>query len=133
MVNNGKFIVNRVTYDEGLKHNLISISQLVVRNGNQALFDEEGSVISKKESKEVLLKSKRKGGMFTSYIKLIIGIPFVCLLSMATFDLSWLWNRRISHSNFKLLNKLFVNDLVLALPVLKFDNDSLSIAYEQGK
>ena len=60
-VTSGKFIVNWVACVEGLKHNLISVLQLVVGTGNQVLFYEEGSIISKKVTKEVILKSKRKG------------------------------------------------------------------------
>nr|KAJ0223056.1 hypothetical protein LSAT_V11C200087080 [Lactuca sativa] len=47
-VMNGKFTVNRVAYVDGLHHNLISVSQLVVETGNQVIFDEEGSVITNK-------------------------------------------------------------------------------------
>ena len=41
---------------EGLQHNLISVSQLVVHIGNQVVFNEEGNIISKVETTEVLLK-----------------------------------------------------------------------------
>ena len=37
-VTNGKVTVNRVAYVEGLKHNLISVYQLVVGTRNQVLF-----------------------------------------------------------------------------------------------
>lgn len=50
-VMNGKFIVNRVAYVEGLQYNLISVSQLVVGIGNQLVFDEVGSVILNMEAK----------------------------------------------------------------------------------
>ena len=55
-VTNGKFTVNHVTYVEGLKHNLISVSQLVVGTRNQVVFNEAGSIISDIETNEVLLK-----------------------------------------------------------------------------
>ncbi|XP_052622721.1 uncharacterized protein LOC128128007 [Lactuca sativa] len=58
-VTNGKFTVNRVAYIEGLNHNFISVSQLVVGTGNQVVFNEAGNIISKIEMNEVLLKSKR--------------------------------------------------------------------------
>lgn len=116
-VTNGKFTVNQVAYVEGLQHNLISISQLVVGTGNQVVFDEKGSFISNKETKEVLLKSKRKGDMFTLSIKPIVGVPSVFLLSKESSDLSWLWHRRLSHLNFKNLNKLVVNNHVRGLPI----------------
>lgn len=74
---NGKFTVNRIAYVESLKHNLRCVSQLIVSIGNEVLFDEEESMISNKEMKEVLLKSKRKCDMSTLEIKHIVGIPSV--------------------------------------------------------
>ena len=117
-VMNGKFTVKRVAYVEGLWHNLISVSQLVVGTGNQVVFNEEGSIISNVNTNEVLLNSKRYGDMFILDIKPIVGIPFVCLLSKASSDVSWLWHWRLSHLNFRNLNKLVVNDLVIM--VLEF-------------
>ena len=71
--------------------------------------------------------------MFTLDIKPIVSVPSMCLISKASSDLRWLWRRRLSHLNFKNLNKLVVNDLVRGLPVFKFDNDLLCSACEQGK
>lgn len=87
-ITNDTFTVNQVAFVEGLQHNLISVSQLVVGTGNQFIFNEEGSVISNVETKEVLLKSKRKGDMFTLDIVPIVGKPVVCLLSKAAADTS---------------------------------------------
>lgn len=132
-VTNGKFTVNRLDYVEVLKHNLISVSQLIVGTWNHILFDEDGHVISNKEMKEVLLKSKRKCDMFTLNIKPIVGLPLVCKLSNATSNLSRIWNQRPSHLNYKNMNKVVFNGVVCGLPVLKFNNDSLCVACEQGK
>lgn len=132
-ITNGNFTVNHVVYVEGLKHNLISVSQLVVGTGNQVFLDKEGSVIFNKLTREVLLKSKQKGDMFTLDIKPIIGIPSLCLLLMASSDLIWLWHRRLSHLNFKNINKDVLNDLDHGLPILKFDNDFLCSSCVQGK
>ena len=132
-ITNGNFTINRVAFVEGLQHNLISVSQLVVGTSNQVLFNEEGSVISNIKTKEVLLKSKRKGDMFTLDIVPIVGKPAVCLLSKAVVDVNWLWHRRLSHLNFRNINKLVVQDLVRGLPILKYDNDSLCAACEVGK
>ena len=57
-ITNENFIVNHVAYAEGLKHKLVSISQLFIGIGNKVLFDEEGCVISNKITNEVLLNSK---------------------------------------------------------------------------
>ena len=77
-ITNVQFMVNQVAYVEGLQHNLISVSQLVVGTGNQVVFNEEASIISNVNTNEVLLKSKRHGDMFTLDIKPIVGIPSVC-------------------------------------------------------
>lgn len=63
----------------------------------------------------------------------IVGLPSIFLLLKASLDLSWFWNQRLSHLNFRNLNKLILNDLVRRLPVLKFDNDSLYANCDQGK
>ncbi|KAL4579910.1 hypothetical protein LXL04_016080 [Taraxacum kok-saghyz] len=109
-ITNGEFTIKRVAYVEGLKHNLISVSQLVVGTSLRISFDDEGSVIEDKKTKNVILKSKQKGDMFPLNMKPII-----------------------SHLNFRDIYKLVVNDLVRGLPVLKFDNEHLCAACEFGK
>ena len=42
-------------------------------------------------------------------------------------------HRRLSHLNFRNINKLVIQDLVRGLPILKYDNDSLCAACEEGK
>ncbi|KAI3682224.1 hypothetical protein L2E82_50087 [Cichorium intybus] len=132
-ITNGQFTINRVAFVEGLKHNLVSISQLVVGTGNAVTFNNQGSVITKEATNEVLLKSERKGSMFPLNLKTVTGGQSLCLLSKANSDVSWLWHRRLAHLNFKDLNKLVAMDLVRGMPALKFDNDSLCSACEHGK
>lgn len=86
-VTNRMFTVNWVAYVEGLQYNLICVSQLVVGIVNRVVFV-EGSVISNIEMKEVLLKSKMKGDMFTLNMRPIVGVPSICLLSKVSYDLS---------------------------------------------
>ncbi|KAI3510580.1 hypothetical protein L1887_17688 [Cichorium endivia] len=130
---NGQFTISRVAFVEGLKHKLVSISQLVVGMGNAVTFYNQGSVITKEATKEVLLKSERKGSMFPLNLKPVTGGQPLCLLSKANSYVSWLWHRRLAHLNFKDLNKLVAMDLVCGMPALKFDNDSLCSACEHGK
>ncbi|XP_052625919.1 uncharacterized protein LOC128132944 [Lactuca sativa] len=58
MITNRDFSIRKVAYMEGLKHSLISISQLVVGSGLKVSFDDEGSEIIEKKSKTVWLKSQ---------------------------------------------------------------------------
>ncbi|KAI3700123.1 hypothetical protein L2E82_44740 [Cichorium intybus] len=122
---NGQFTINRVAFVEGLKHNIVSISQLVVGTGNVVTFNNQGSVITKEATKEVLLKSERKESMFPLNLKPVTGGQSLCLLSKANSDISWLLHRRLAHLNFKNINKVVTMDLVRGMPALKFDNDSL--------
>ena len=59
MITNGEFFIGKVAYMEGMQHNLISVSQLVVGTGLKVSFDDEGSTIIEKKSKTMMLKSKR--------------------------------------------------------------------------
>ena len=101
MITNGEFSIRKVAYVEGLQHNLISVSQLVVGTGLKVSFDDEGSEIVEKKSSNVLLRSKRKGEMYPLNLNPIKGKPAICLLTKAHSDESWLWHRRLSHLNFK--------------------------------
>ncbi|KAI3767811.1 hypothetical protein L2E82_18230 [Cichorium intybus] len=132
-ITNGQFTISRVAFVEGLKHNLVSIYQLVVGTGNDVTFNNQGSVITKEETKEVLLKSERKGSMFPLNLKPVTGGQSLCLLSKTNSDVSWLWHRRLAHLNFKDLNKLVAMDLVRGIHALKFDTDTLCSACEHGK
>ncbi|XP_023755002.1 uncharacterized protein LOC111903469 [Lactuca sativa] len=60
MITNREFSIYKVAYVEGLHHNLISVSQMVVGTGLKVSFDDEGSEIVEKKTNNVLLKSKRK-------------------------------------------------------------------------
>ena len=93
-ITNGDFTINKVAYVKGLKHNLISVSQLVVGTGLKVSFDEEGSEIEEKSTKQVLIKSTRQGELYPLDLTPITGKPNICLLSRATPDNSWLWHRR---------------------------------------
>nr|KAJ0227036.1 hypothetical protein LSAT_V11C100049630 [Lactuca sativa] len=133
MITNGDFSIRKVAYVEGLQHNLISVSQLVMGTGLKVSFDDKGSKIFEKQTKKVLLKSARKGEMYPLNLNPIRGTPAICLLSKANTDESWLWHRRLSHLNFKDINKLVIGDHVRGLPLLMFDKEHLCAACEMGK
>ena len=57
----------------------------------------------------------------------------VCFMSKASFDINWLWHRRLSHLNFKILNHLSLNQLVTGLPDYSFAKQSLCSVCEKGK
>ncbi|KAL7609650.1 hypothetical protein Lser_V15G12999 [Lactuca serriola] len=81
MITNGDFSIQKVAYVEGLQHNLMSVSQLLMGTGLKVSFDDEGSEIIEKQSKKVLLKSERKGEMYPLNLNPIRGKPAIYLLS----------------------------------------------------
>lgn len=54
------------------------------------------------------------------------------MLTKAVIDDSGLWHRRLSHLNFKDINKLVLGDHVCGLPLLKYDKDHLFATCEMG-
>ncbi|KAI3752793.1 hypothetical protein L2E82_24830 [Cichorium intybus] len=131
-ITNGHFTIKKVAYVDGLKHNLISVSQLC-DNNHEVLFTKQRSIIMDAKTKAILVNFDRLGNMYPLDMDLIYGKPDICLLSKASADISWLWHRRLSHLNFGYINKLIANDLVRGLPLLKLDNETLCAACEGGK
>ncbi|KAJ9539009.1 hypothetical protein OSB04_031742 [Centaurea solstitialis] len=56
-----------------------------------------------------------------------------CFVSRASTDTNWLWHKRLSHLNFKTLNQLYINNLVVGLPDFRYTKVSLCSACEKGK
>ena len=58
MITNGEFSIRKVVYVEGLQHNLIGFSQLVVGTRLKVSFDDEGYKTIEKKTKNVLIRLK---------------------------------------------------------------------------
>ena len=59
MIEKDNVIIEKVALVDGLKHNLLSISQLC-DNGNKVQFSQESCFIANKESEDILLTGNRK-------------------------------------------------------------------------
>ncbi|GKE03696.1 retrovirus-related pol polyprotein from transposon TNT 1-94, partial [Tanacetum coccineum] len=55
-----------------------------------------------------------------------------CFFAKALESVNWLWNERLSHLNFKNINKLAKQNKVLVLPSLVYSKDKLCTACEKG-
>jgi len=116
--NESSLLIHDVLYVEGLKHSLLSISQLCDK-GYQVTFKTNSSEIRLLNSKDVLLIGKRSNNVYLLGISSSTSIG--CLLSK--HEESWLWHRRIAHIHMNNLNKLVSNELVHGLPKLKFEKE----------
>ncbi|GJY60057.1 retrovirus-related pol polyprotein from transposon TNT 1-94 [Tanacetum coccineum] len=56
-----------------------------------------------------------------------------CFFAKATENLNWLWHKRLAHLNFKTINQLEKQILVIGLPSLVYSNDKPCSSCEKGK
>ncbi|KAJ9541694.1 hypothetical protein OSB04_028200 [Centaurea solstitialis] len=119
----------RVAYVEGLMHNLLSISQLCDKNHKVSFSKKKCKV--KNRRKEVILTGVRQADIYI--INMNTYTDNFCFVSRASTDTNWLWHKRLSHLNFKTLNQLCINNLVVGLPDFRYTKASLCSACEKGK
>nr|GEW61012.1 retrovirus-related Pol polyprotein from transposon TNT 1-94 [Tanacetum cinerariifolium] len=93
----GSFIISRVYYVEGLRHNLFSVSQFCDADLKVA-FWKNTYFIRNLEGVDLLLGS-RDINLYTISLDDILKSSPICLLSKASKTKSWLWRRRLSHLN----------------------------------
>ena len=121
--------IENVLLVEGLKHNLLSVSQLCDK-GYLVSFDSQKCLIEHKHD----INIKHVGHRVNNVYMIDLSIKQEnnhCFLSKD--DDPWLWHKRIAHINMDHLNKLISKDLVVGLPKLKFEKDKLCDACQKGK
>src|SRR4051812_45106247 len=115
---------------EGLKHNLLSISQLCDKDF-KVLFTNSGCTIEHTKKREIMFKGLRVNNIYMLNLDEVSKSSTKCLIALG--EDSWLWHRRLAHINFDLLNKVVTKDLVIGLPKMKFSKDHLCDACQNGK
>ena len=117
-VGNEMITVNKVAYVEGLKHNLLSISQLCDK-GHQVIFYNKECQVRDLSSNELKLTGIKKN-VYMVNLDELKAEEQVCFVVKASEEISRLWYRRLSHLNFKSMSKLASKDLVEGLPKLNY-------------
>jgi len=113
---------------DGLKHNLLSISQFC-DNGFTITFNTQCCIIQHNDDKNVMFKGLRVDTVYVLELDDVSSSGAKCLI--AKNEDSWLWHRHLSHVHFDLLNKIESKDLVDGLPKIKFENDKLCDACQK--
>ncbi|KAI3692850.1 hypothetical protein L6452_32674 [Arctium lappa] len=127
----GNITVKRVSYVEGLSHNLFSIGQFCDKDLEVSF--KSNRVAVKNDSGRDLLVGKRRSNLYTIDLSKVKIPSDICLLSKASVHESWIWHRRLAHLKFKYMDLLVKNDSVRGLPVLHFLKDHLCQDCEKGK
>nr|GFA56745.1 hypothetical protein [Tanacetum cinerariifolium] len=127
----GAITIKRVYYVKGHNHNLFFIGQFCDADLKVA-FRKSTCFIRDLKGNDLLIGSR--GTDLYSITLQDTNYPNpICLMAKATSSQAWLWHRRLSHLNFDTINLLSKNDIVVALPKLKFVKDHICSSYELGK
>ncbi|GKV15616.1 hypothetical protein SLEP1_g26391 [Rubroshorea leprosula] len=128
-IGNKSISFDDVWYVDGLKHNLLSISQLCDRMLNVVFFKSHCKIIDSRND-QVLFVGKRLKNVYV--IDLHDIDANICLTSISHDD-TWLWHRRLGHASMSVISKLLKHDLVDGLPKVNVNIDSVCDACMKGK
>ncbi|KAL8124307.1 hypothetical protein AgCh_012093 [Apium graveolens] len=131
-INLGNVIIEKVALVSGLKHNLLSVSQICDRGYHVDLFEEHCEVVSKSTGK-VVLKEYMHGNIYEAKLSTSTDGSAICLLSRASIEESWDWHKKLSHLNFININELVKKDLVRGLPKSVFAPDGFCDSCQKAK
>ena len=115
-------VIEDVLLVDGLKHNLLSISQLCDK-GYNVIFKSIMCIIVNEINNQVLFVAFRNENVYTIDFDNMTSKESICLAAIN--ENSWLWHRRLGHVNMELLSKLSKLDLVKGLPITKFVKDKI--------
>ena len=126
--------IEKVLYVNGLKHNLLSISQFCDK-GFKVIFEKSLCIITSPIDNDVKLIGHRHGNIYMVDLDDLPMKDGQCLVATSSkcIETSWLWHRRLGHASMYLISKLIRKDLVRDLPKLNFEKDKVCTACQHGK
>ena len=128
----GNVIIEKIAIVSGLKHNLLSISQITDICYHVNFMKDHCEIINKKTQK-IVLTGYRHGNIYEANLLSTTDGTITCLLSKALAYESWIWHKKLSRLNFSNLNELVKKDLVRGLPKVMYTADGLCDACQKAK
>ena len=128
--NKSSTLIENVLLVGGLKHNLLSISQLCDK-GHKVIFESMCCQVINIKTNKLVFIGHRQGNIYVVHLD-NLSSNNVCLMAKKE-DESWLWHRRLGHASMHVISKLCQNDLVVGLPKLSYDLDKVCDACVKGK
>ncbi|GJU17295.1 retrovirus-related pol polyprotein from transposon TNT 1-94 [Tanacetum coccineum] len=101
-------VFTKVAFVNGLKYNLISIRQLCDAT-KLIIYEKRGTIFN--SNKEVLMIATRVRDVYV--LDMTSSAQEYCFFAKAFDNLNWLWHKRLAHLNFKTINKLAKQNLVI--------------------
>ncbi|XP_075083622.1 uncharacterized protein LOC142167357 [Nicotiana tabacum] len=122
--------IENVYYVNELKYSLLSVSK-ICDNGNKVEFVSKICTVINLVTGEMVLVVKQYKNIYVTDFESLQNGDLSTL--SAVDDDAELWHRRLGHTSFMLLNKLFKKDLVRGLPNSSFKNHKVHDACVKGK
>lgn len=117
--------IENVHYIKGLKHNLISISQLC-DNGYEVKFEPNPCLVKEASTGKIIFLNVRERNLYRIYLE---SLPSQSCLAVFKSD-KWIGHKRVGHLNMKTLSK---HNLVRDQPNIKYEKDRICEACVKGK
>ncbi|GJS66648.1 retrovirus-related pol polyprotein from transposon TNT 1-94 [Tanacetum coccineum] len=122
-------VFTKVAFVNGLKYNLISLSQLYDAKYIVQFDEKKGTIFN--SNKEIVMIAPRVRDVYV--LDMMSSAQESCFFAKASKKLNWLWHKRLAHLNFKTINKLVKQNLVIGLPSLFYSKDKPCSSCEKGK
>ncbi|KAL8148571.1 hypothetical protein AgCh_005803 [Apium graveolens] len=103
-------VIGDVALVAGPEVNLLSVSQFADK-GFKVLFDKEEYIFIIKKTNKVALKGTRKGSLIIADLNSTNEDGICCFYTKASIEQSKLWNKKLSHLNYKEINTLVKKEL----------------------
>ena len=116
-----------VLYVSGLRHNLLSVSQICDK-GHEVVFTKNGFAIKKSSNgKTIATGSRTAGNLYT----LSDGAEKTCLMSRT--EESWLWHKRLGHLSFNNMLKICKSKAVRGMSTVEKPSNPICDSCQKGK
>ncbi|XP_058003997.1 uncharacterized protein LOC131180662 [Hevea brasiliensis] len=122
-------ILDKELLVDGLKHNLLSVSQLCDK-GYRVVFESKSCFVSRMSDNKMLFISERIENIYVVDLHALSNKDVKCFVSISND--SWTWHRRLPHASMDLLANLNKDELVDGLPKIKFQKDKVCNACQMG-
>ncbi|KAK8919170.1 hypothetical protein KSP39_PZI022019 [Platanthera zijinensis] len=131
-ISSNQITITQVAYVKGLKHNLISISQLSDL-GYDISFVKDGCHIKRSSDQKVILTGYRKRNVYCLDFVCENKVSPICLVADDNASHCVKWHKRLAHLNYKTINQLFSKELVRNGPQVKCIKEGICSACQKGK
>ncbi|KAJ9561381.1 LOW QUALITY PROTEIN: hypothetical protein OSB04_006541 [Centaurea solstitialis] len=123
--------IKNVAHVVGLNHNLFSIGKFCDKD-LEVNFKKRRCVVRTEEGRELLVGSRRTN-LYTIRLQHKLQSSSTCLITRSSLRQVVLWHKRLSHLNFRYIDKIVKHQLVSGIPMIKFEQEEMCSGCEKGK